>query len=144
MVVSGEEHRYLIMFEGKSYSDEDLANHHNDTFVALGSSLPCLDWLPLPVDGVHAEFYISVEDTEKVLLSSKLHSSAGPDEIPTWFLHENASVMCRPLSSIFSASVREGFVPSLWKPNLDRSLSHRSLVRSSNRFPTNGFLTPFR
>jgi hypothetical protein len=72
------------MFEGKSYSDADLANRHNDKFVAVGSSLPCLDWLPLPVHGVPAEFNISVEDTEKALLSSKLHSSAGPDEISAW------------------------------------------------------------
>ena len=66
---------YLIMFEGKSYSDEDLANHRKDKFVAVGSSSPCLVWLSLPVDGVPAEFYISVEDTVKALLLSKLHSS---------------------------------------------------------------------
>ena len=103
-------------FEGKSYSDADLANLLNDKFIAVGSSLPCLDWrLPLHVDDVSAEFHISVEDTKKALLSSKLHFSAGPDEIPAWLLHENASVQCRPLSFIFNASVREGFVPSLWK-----------------------------
>jgi hypothetical protein len=75
MAVSVEEYRYLIMFEGKFYSDADLANHHKDKFVAVGSSLPCLVWLSLPVDGVPAEFYISVEDTVKALLLSKLHSS---------------------------------------------------------------------
>jgi hypothetical protein len=80
------------MFEGKSYSDAELANLLNDKFVAVGSSLPCLDWLPLPVDDVPAEFYTSVEDIEKALLSCKLHSSAGPDEIHAWFLYENASV----------------------------------------------------
>ena len=39
MVVSGEEYRYLIMFEGKFYSDMGLTNLHNDKFVAVGSSL---------------------------------------------------------------------------------------------------------
>jgi hypothetical protein len=44
-----------------------------------------------------------------------IHLAAGPDEIPSWPLRENASVLCRPLCSIFDASVREGFVPTIWK-----------------------------
>ena len=113
------------MFEGyKSYSDADLANLLNDKFVAIGSSLPSLNWLPLPTNDIPDDFCIFVEETEKALLSSKLHSSAGPDEIPSWLLRENASVLCRPLCSIFNASVREaifnasvreGFVPLIWK-----------------------------
>jgi hypothetical protein len=147
-----------IMFEGKSYSDADLANLLNDKFVAVGSSLPSLNWLPLPTNAIPDEFCISVEETEKVLFSSKLHSSAGPDEIPSWLLRENASVLCRPLCSIFNASVREGFVPSIWKAanitpiqNLrplkmliltsDQSPSHQLSARFLNPFPTNGFLT---
>jgi hypothetical protein len=104
-----------IMFEGKSYSDADLANLLNDKFVAVGSSLPSLNWLPLPTNDIPDYFCISVEETEKALLSSKLYSSAGPDEIPSWLLRENASVFCRPLCSIFNSSVSEGFVPSMWK-----------------------------
>ena len=104
-----------IMFEGKSYSDADLANFFNDKFVAVGSSLPSLNWLPFPTNDIPDDFCISIEETEKALLSSKLHSSAGPDEIPSWLLQENASVLCRPLCSIFNSSVREGFVPSIWK-----------------------------
>ena len=104
-----------MMFQGKSYSDADLANLLNDKFVAVGSSLPNLNWLPLPTNDIPDDFCISVEETEKALLSSKLHSSAGPDEIPSWLLRENASVLCRPLCSIFNSSVREGFVPSIWK-----------------------------
>jgi hypothetical protein len=100
-----------IMFEGKSYSEADLANLLNDKFVAVGSSLPSLNWLPLPTNDIPDDFCISVEETEKALLSSKLHSSAGSDEIPSWLLWENASVLCRPLCSIFNASVRANITP---------------------------------
>jgi hypothetical protein len=164
MVVSGEEYCRssknvsTIMFEGRSYSDADLANLLNDKFVAEGSSLPSLNWLPLPTNDIPDDFCISVEETEKALLSSKLHSSAGPDEIPSWLLRENASVLCRPLCSIFNASVREGFGPSIWKAanitpiqkssplkmlilTSDQSPSHQLSARFLNPFPTNGFLT---
>jgi hypothetical protein len=63
-----------IMFEGKSYSDADLANLLNYKFVAVGSSLPSLNWLPLPRNNIPDDFCISVEETERALLSSKLHS----------------------------------------------------------------------
>jgi hypothetical protein len=33
----------------------------------------------------------------------------------SWFLRENVSTLCRPLTSIFNLSLRQGFVPSLWK-----------------------------
>ena len=46
----------------------------------------------------------------KTLESIKLHSAARPDEIPSWFLRENASSLCRPSASIFNASIQEGFI----------------------------------
>ncbi len=150
-----------LMLEGKSYSDADLANLLNDKFVAVGSSLPSLNWLPLHTNDIPDEFCISVEETEKALLSSKLHTSAGPDEIPSWLLRENASVLSQPLCSIFNTSVREGFVPSIWKAakitpiqkssppkDVDSDFrpiifpSHQLLARLLNPFPTNGFLIP--
>ena len=76
------------IFGSKSYTDADLANLLNDKFVAAGFSLPSLNWLPLPTNDIPDDFCISVEETEKALLSSKLHSSACPDEITSWLLRE--------------------------------------------------------
>ena len=104
-----------LVYNDLAYCDMDLANLFNDKFVAVGSTLPSLQWSPLPVAEIPAEFYISVEDTEAALLASKLHSAPGPDGIAAWFLRENAELLSRPLCSIFNASVRQGFVPSLWK-----------------------------
>jgi hypothetical protein len=83
--------------------------------VFVGSTLPPLDWTPLPVDVYPSEFIISVDDTEAALLSTKLHSAAGHDEMSAWYLRENASTLCRPLTFILNLSLRQGFVPSLWK-----------------------------
>ena len=70
-----------LTYEGQSYSDKDLANLLNDKFIAVGSSLSTLVWSPLTVDQFPTDFYISVNDIAEALLSSKLHSSAGPDKI---------------------------------------------------------------
>ena len=100
-----------LMYNNRPYQGEELADLFNDKFVTVGSTLPPLDWTPLPVDVYPSEFIISVEDTE----ATKLHSAAGPDEMSAWFLRENASTLCRPLTSIFNLSLRQGFIPSLWK-----------------------------
>ena len=47
-----------------------LLNLFNDKFVAVGSSLPPLNWCPLPVDVYPPKFIVSVEETETALLSS--------------------------------------------------------------------------
>ena len=104
-----------LMYDNRSYQGEELANLFNDKFVAVASTLPPLKWTPLPVVDYPSKFNITVEDTETALLSTKLHSAAGPDEISAWLLRENAASLCRPLCSIFNSSLRQGFVPSLWK-----------------------------
>ncbi len=79
------------------------------------------------------------------------HSAVGPDEIAAWFLRENASSLSRPLASIFNASLREGFVPSLWKsanvtpkPNSSPALNVDSDLRPISLTPiVSKVLEPF-
>ena len=77
-----------LIYNDCTYQGEDLANLFNDKFVAVGSSLPPLNCCPLPVDVYPPKFIVPVEETETALLSSKLHSAVGPDEISAWFLRE--------------------------------------------------------
>ena len=114
-VLSSSRNPKTLMYNNRPYQGEDLADLFNDKFVSVGSTLPPLDWNPLPADVYPSEFIISVEDIEAALFSTKLHSAAGPDEMSAWFLRENVSTLCRPLTSIFNLSLRQGFVPSLWK-----------------------------
>ena len=104
-----------LIYDNCSYQGEELANLFNDKFTAVGSSLPSLEWFPIPVPDYPSEFNISVGDTKEALLSTNLHSAVGPDEIPAWLLRENGSSLCRPLCSLFNFSLRQGFVPILWK-----------------------------
>ena len=128
-----------LIYNDCTYQGEDLANLFNDKFVAVGSSLPPLNWCPLPVDVYPPKFIVSVEETETALLSSKLHSAVGPDEVSAWFLRENASVLCRPLCSIFNSSLRQGFVPSLWKSaNVTNS---KIFSRPQHRFRLSSYFT---
>ena len=89
------------MHDNVSFSDAAQAHPFNDKFVEVRSSLPRLSWTPVPM------FHISIKETEKAMLATKLHSSAGHDEIAAWFLGENACALCRLLCSIFNASVQE-------------------------------------
>ena len=105
-----------ILYNGQSYSGFALANLFNDKFVAVGSTLPPFSWSPIAVDDVPPDFFISIDEVEKALISVKSHSAAGPDEISPWFLRENSASLSRPLASIFNASIQEGIIPLLWKP----------------------------
>ena len=115
-----------LLYNDCTYQGEDLANSFNDKFVAVWPSLPPLNWCPLNVDVYPPKFIVFVEETETALLSSKLHSAVGPDEILAWFLRENASVLRRPLCSILNSSLRQGFVFSLWKSSNVESKKDRS------------------
>ena len=108
------------------YSNSALANLFNEKFVTVGNFLLSLNWAPLPVDYVPFEFLILVEDTERALTTTKRYAAVGRDEIAARFLRENASSLSRPLASIFNASIREGFVPSLWKSTNDTPIPKSS------------------
>ena len=81
----------------------------------MSSSLPRLEWTPIPVTEIPSEFSISVDDVQRSLSSSKRHSSSGPDNIPSWLLRENAVSSSRPLCAIYNSFVQEGYDPSSWK-----------------------------
>ena len=92
-----------ILYNGQSYSGSALANLFNDKFVAVGSTLPPFSWSPIAVDDVPSDFFISIDEVEKALISVKSHSAAGSDEISPWFLRENSASLSRPLASIFTS-----------------------------------------
>jgi hypothetical protein len=58
---------------------------------------------------------ISSKDVLKQLLSLKTNMASGPDDIPSWFLKENAYEIAPILANIFQASITEGVVPKRWK-----------------------------
>jgi hypothetical protein len=114
VVVQHKKHSWP-WYNGQSYSGSALANLFNDKFVAVGSTLPPFSWTPIAVFYIPSDFYISIDEVEKAVISVKSHSAAGLDEISSWLLRENSASLSRPLACIFIASIQEGNIPSLWK-----------------------------
>jgi hypothetical protein len=74
----------------------------NDKFVAVGSTHPPFSWTPIAADDVPSDFYISIDEVEKALISVKCHSAAGPDEMSPWLLRENSdSLHIPPIGILF-------------------------------------------
>ena len=56
-----------------------------------------------------------VTDVEKGLLKIKKDKATGPDRIPGWILIGLAGILAPPLCAIFNSSLRQGYVPPMWK-----------------------------
>ena len=86
-----------------------LANTIDKSLQSVSNDLPPLPAVcPIQVNEVPDAYVFKPRDI-------KIHKVAGPDDQPNWFLHGFAALLCDPLCNIFNASLREGFVPSIWK-----------------------------
>ena len=76
---------------------------------------PLTDQDLLPVSDF--PWYLKIEPYEVFfkLCNINIRKAPGPDGIPNWVLRDFAGILCSPLCTIFNASVREGFVPAVWK-----------------------------
>jgi hypothetical protein len=64
---------------------------------------------------IHPQKIITVQEVLLNLQKMKLGKAPGPDGIPARILKEFANILCRPLCAIFNSSLREGYIPTLWK-----------------------------
>ena len=97
---------------------ELLTDRINEFLVSVSSNLPRLvsDHPVFNVQGVlPAEYTISVITTENALQRIKINKAMGPDNIPACILRDNASILAAPITAIFNSSLREGFIPAMWK-----------------------------
>ena len=96
---------------------KQLADKMGYQFITVSCSMPKLntDMIPTPNGNISSDHVISKDDVETSLANIKLHKSAGPDDIPNWVLRDCAPLIAGPITSIFNASIRDGFLPTLWK-----------------------------
>lgn len=100
-------------FEGDM---QKLADSINGFFHSVSAHLNPLDPAVIPdVADVPSEYIIEVEQVEKLLMATKVNKAPGPDGIPSWILRDLAGLISKPITAIFNSSIREGYVPSLWK-----------------------------
>lgn len=107
---------HMYLENRSSTSPVETADLFSDSF----SSVYCRSDLSAPeyptVDAIDFN-NISVSDQEvfKALVSLPPKFSSGPDRIPPFVLKKLASVICKPLASIFNLSLSSGIFPSSWK-----------------------------
>jgi len=61
------------------------------------------------------DYVILSAEIERRLSRINVHKSLGPDGLPNWFLRDFASLISDPLAGISNASLREGYLPPIWK-----------------------------
>ena len=86
---------------------------------------------------------IDVENRLARINIYKAAGCAGPDGLPYWLLRDFAPYLCQPLAAIFNASIREGYVPPVWKsaqvipvPKLPRPRSVQADLRPISLLPS--------
>ena len=93
-----------------------MAHLLNDGFTKTSADLKPLS--PLTADKKiiqSAEYIISVKEVKSALQHIKINKSLDPDNIPNWLLKDLATTLSSPICAIFNSSVREQYVPDLWK-----------------------------
>lgn len=60
-------------------------------------------------------YIIRVEEVQEKLAHIDTRKATGPDEIPSWILKDCAHLLASPVCAVFNSSLREGFVPTIWK-----------------------------
>ena len=95
--------------------DTDLANAINESFCNVASDITPSEFTPIPVTQIPEEYSVSPDEIERSLSTIQERKSIGPDDIPNWLLKNFATVLCRPVCSIFNSSIRQREVPQLWK-----------------------------
>ena len=103
-----------LQFQG---TPDKLAEEINEFFVSVSRHLPKVDSSIL-VDlnnDYCPDFIIDPVEVANRLAGINIFKAPGPDGLPNWLLRDFAPYLCEPLAAIFNASIREGFVPLIWK-----------------------------
>ena len=95
-------------------SINQLADQINSFFTSLSANLQ-----PVSEGRIYNEdtsdYVISLESVQQCLSRICDRKAQGPDNLPSWILKDYSHLLKGPISAIFNASIRESFVPKLWK-----------------------------
>ena len=131
-----------LQFQG---TPDKLAEEINEFFVSVSRHLPKVDSSILVDlnDDYCSDFIIDPVEVANRLAGINIFKAPGPDGFPNWLLRDFAPYLCEPLAAIFNASIREGFVPPIWKsaeviavPKIPRPRSIQTDLRPISLLPT--------
>ena len=95
-----------------------LADDINSFFQSVTSHLKPFDHHDTPFTNEYVvpdEYCVTSDDMQRHLSKLKVNKSKGPDDIPAWIYKDFCDILSGPMASIVNCSMREGFVPTLWK-----------------------------
>ena len=95
---------------------KQLSTAINDFFHSVSSHLePLKPWTNNDIHDIPSRYIIPEEKVAKKLMSTKITKAPGPDGVPNWILHDLAGLISHPVCAIFNSSIREGYLPLIWK-----------------------------
>ena len=101
------------LFEGDL---DELSSAINEFFYSVSSHLDPLEpWASDDILDIPSRYIITEDKVADKLMKTKITKAPGPDGVPNWILHDLAGLISKPVCAIFNSSIREGFLPSLWK-----------------------------
>ena len=97
-----------------------LADKICETFQSVTADFRPLtpedSFIPLNSDcAVPGMFTISVSDVERELMKVHTDKAVGPDSVPNWVIRDCAGILAKPVCAIFNSSLRDGWIPDIWK-----------------------------
>ena len=101
----------------RQHPNLSLADEINDFFVSVSEHLPPFknDQCSTIVADYTQDYIVLLAEIERRLSRINVHKAPGPDGLPNWLLKDFASLISDPLAAIFNASLREGYLPPIWK-----------------------------
>ena len=129
----------------RQHPNLSLADEINDFFVSVSEHLqPFKNDQCGTITAEYSQDYIILSaEIERRLSRINIHKSPGPDGLPNWLLRDFASLISDPLAAIFNASLREGYLPPIWKaaevvpvPKVSPPMSIQNDLRPISLLPT--------
>lgn len=96
---------------------ENLAQVINSFFQSVSNVLVPLDssLVPIPPQSVPVEYILSVEDVEKKTCPNTYQQSPRSWSFAIMVLQDFAEALARPTCAIMNSSLRESYLPQIWK-----------------------------
>ena len=93
-----------------------LAGKVNSFFESVSRYLVPLDVGMVSLDcPVPVSYIVDSETVSKLLSKINVNKAIGPDDIPSWILRDHALTLANSISTLFNASIREGYLPAIWR-----------------------------
>ena len=129
-----------LIFNGETAEDDyQKSNMLNNYFTSQSHINDDNKTLPAPTQIKHEELShidITQQDVIDVLSNLNVTKACGPDLISPRLLKESASVISKPLTTIFNRSLQQGYFPAPWKEaNVTQIYKKEDISSPSNYRP---------